>query len=110
MKRNIEKHIRFSEEEYEKVTEKAKELGVSPGKYIRRAAVECEINIYDLKELNSIKYAFNRIGNSVNQIAKVANSNQSVYGRDIEEMQKQIKELRTCLEKYLPKLYARKVK
>ena len=45
--------------------------------------------------------SFNRIGNELNQIAKVANSTQSVYAKDIEDMKKSYEYLETVFENYL---------
>ena len=45
--------------------------------------------------------SFNRIGNELNQIAKVANSTQSVYAKDIEDMKKSFEYFRAVFGNYL---------
>ena len=48
--------------------------------------------------------SFNRIGNELNQIAKVVNSTQSVYAKDIEDMKKSFEYFRAVFENYLQPL------
>ena len=45
--------------------------------------------------------SFNRISYELNQIAKVANSSQSIYQKDIEDMQKQMEYFTRVIENYL---------
>lgn len=54
-----------------------------------------------MKQFNHLIMSFNRIGNEVNQIAKVANSTKSVYAEDIEDLEKSFEDLRTVFANYL---------
>ena len=103
-KRIIEKHIKFNKTEWEIVERKAAVLGKRTGTYIREISVRGEIKKYDMKELNNLRMSFNRIGVELNQIAKVVNSTQSVYKKDIEDMQKQMTYFRTVMDNYLTEL------
>ena len=100
-KRNIEKHIKYNAEEWKIVSEKAAVLGKRTGTFIREISVQCVIKNYDMKQFNHLIMSFNRIGNELNQIAKVANSTQSVYAKDIEDMKKSYEYLETVFENYL---------
>lgn len=99
-----EKKVYFSPEEWEVVCAKASYLHMRVGTYIRKIAVQGEIKHYDMSELNSLKMSFNRIGIELNQIAKVANSTQSVYQKDIEDMKKEMDYFRRVMKNYLHEL------
>ena len=103
-KGNKEKKVYFSPAEWSVVCRKAEALGQRTGTYIRRIAVQGEIKKYDMKELNNLRISFNRIGIELNQIARVANSTNSVYAKDIEDMQKQMKYFRAVMDNYLAEL------
>lgn len=103
-KRNIEKHIRFTKEEYEIVCKRSEAMGMSAGRYIRTISVQGTVKIFSLKELNDVHRALNRIGINLNQIAAVANSTGSVYQKDMEDVLAQMKELRIIVEDWLAPL------
>ncbi len=46
----------------------------------------------------------NRIGVNINQISTVANSTKSIYQKDIEDLQEEIKQLRLVVEDWLSPL------
>ncbi len=100
-KGNKAKRVYFSPEEWNIVCKKASAVNMRTGTYIRRIAVKGRIKKVDLKQLNHLQLSFDRIGVEVNQIAKVANSTQSVYKKDIEEMQDKFMYLSDILTDYL---------
>lgn len=100
-KRNIEKHIKYNTEEWKIVSEKAAALGQRAGTFIREISVRGVIKNYDMKQFNHLIMSFNRIGNELNQIAKVANSTQSVYAKDIEDLKNSFNDLEVVFENYL---------
>lgn len=104
MKRSLRKEVKYNETEWQLVEKRAALLGKRPGTYIREISVRGEVKKYDMKELNNLRMSFNRIGTELNQIAKVANSTQSVYAKDIEDMQKQMKYFRSVMDNYLTEL------
>ncbi len=103
-KRNIEKHIRFTKEEYDVVCRRSDELKMCPGKYIRTIAVQGVIKVFSLKELNDVYRAMNKIGVNLNQIATVANSTGSVYQKDMEDILAEMKQLRIIVDDWLEPL------
>ena len=103
-KSTMRKEIGFSPDEWLVVCEKASYLHMRVGTYIRKIAVQGEIKNYNMSELNSLKMSFNRIGIELNQIAKVANSTQSVYQKDIEDMKKEMDYFRRVMKNYLHEL------
>ena len=100
-KRTIEKHIKYNAEEWEIVSKKAAALGQRAGTFIREMSVQGVIKNYDMKQFNHLVMSFNRIGNELNQISKVANSTQSVYAKDIEDMKNSFEYFRAVFKNYL---------
>lgn len=103
-RRNIEKHIRFTEDEYNIISRRSAELGMRTGTYIRTIAVQGTIKVFPLKELNDVHRALNRIGVNLNQIATVANSTGSIYQKDMEDVLAEMKQLRVIVEDWLEPL------
>lgn len=100
-KRTIEKHIKYNAEEWKIISKNAAALGKRTGTFIREISVCGVIKNYDMKQFNHLIMSFNRIGNEINQIAKVANSTQSVYSKDVEDLKKSFADLQTVFENYL---------
>lgn len=101
---NKQKLIYFSPEEWRIVCKRAAAVHMKPGTFIQTIAVQGEIKSYDMAALNNLRMSFNRIGTELNQIAKVVNSTQSVYRKDIEDMQKQMEYFRKVMDNYLVEL------
>ena len=95
------KLIYFSPKEWEIVCKKAAAVYMRTGTYIRKIAVKGSVKKVDLKQLNHLRMSFVSIGTQLNQIAKVANSTQSIYAKDIEEMREQFEYLREVFNDYL---------
>ena len=100
-KRTIEKHIKYNAEEWEIISKKAAALNQRAGTFIREMSVQGVIKNYDMKQFNHLVMSFNRIGNELNQISKVANSTQSVYAKDIEDMKNSFEYFRAVFKNYL---------
>lgn len=100
----IEKHIKFTEEQYAIVSKKAEKLGLRTSAYVKKMAIQGEIKRYDLSELRDITRSFRMIGTELNQIAKVANSTGEVTGKAVEEIKRQYEILEDAFEKYLKPL------
>ena len=96
-----EKKVYFSPDEWKIVCKRAEKLNQRTGSYIRNIAVNGNIKSFDMKQFNHLIMSFNRIGNEINQIAKVANSTQSIYAKDIEDMKKSFEYLETVFANYL---------
>lgn len=100
-KGNKEKKVYFSPAEWEAVCKRSAELGMRTGTFIRKISVQGEIKVFDFKQLDNVYRAINRIGINLNQIATVVNSTGSVYQKDIEDMQKEFKEMSVIVEDWL---------
>lgn len=99
--RYIRKEIKLSPEEWEIICKRAAVLNQRTGTYIRWIAVQGIIKTFDMKQFNHLIMSFNRIGNEVNQIARVANSTRSVYAKDIEDLKKSFDDLQVVFANYL---------
>lgn len=95
------KEIKYSREEWEAVCRKAAAAEMRTGTYIRTISVKGAVKKVDLKQLKALRMSFIGIGHELNQIAKVANSTQSVYAEDIREMKDQFEYLREVFNDYL---------
>lgn len=104
MKRTIEKHIKFNEEEYDIVCKRSEILGLRPGTYIRQIAVYGEIKKFNFKEIADVRIAFDRIGTNINQITTVVNSTGSIYQKDVEDIRAEMKQLRKVIDNWLEPL------
>lgn len=103
-KDRILKMIGFSPKEWEIVSKRSSKLGLRTGTYIRTIAVQGEVKVFPLKELNDVHRALNRIGVNLNQIATVVNSTGSVYQKDMEDILAEMKQLRNIVEEWLEPL------
>ena len=100
----IEKHIKFTEEQYAIVSQKAAELGLRTGAYVKQMAIQGKLIRYDLAELREVTRPFRMIGNELNQIAKKANETGKVTAEMVEEIREQYAKLERIFEKYLKPL------
>lgn len=100
-KRDIEKHIKFNDAEYEIVCRRAAKLNMRIGTYIRKISVQGSVKVYDFDKVDDVHRAMNRIGVNINQIVHLANSTHSVYQKDVEGLQNQFKELKSVVENWL---------
>jgi len=96
--------FRASDEEWEKIKTKAREVGMKPCTYVRRMAVHGEIKKYDMKIVNDFRLELIRIGTNINQIATMVNSTNSVYAKDFENMKNEFSELERIARRWLKPL------
>ena len=85
--RTKQKKVRLTEEENELLKRK---INVSPydnfQNYARHMLLTGEIHYVDYSELKELKWEINKIGNNINQIAKLANQFDEISQEDIEEL------------------------
>lgn len=103
-KDRIMKLIGYLPKEWAIISDRSKKLGMRTGTYIRTISVQGSIKVFNLKELTDVYKAMNRIGVNINQISTVANSTKSIYQKDIEDLQEEIKQLRLVVEDWLSPL------
>lgn len=93
-KRDQDVHFLASKEEVERIHQKMDEIGVrSMGAYLRKMALDgycINLELQDVKELVSL---LRICSNNLNQYAKRANENGSIYEADIKDLQERLEEI-----------------
>lgn len=99
-----QKIVYFSPEEWEKVCKRAAALKQRTGTYIRKIAVNGIIKFYDMRKFSDLLYYLHRITDELNQIAKVANSTQSIYEKDVKDLRRSYNDMRIIIDNFLAPL------
>ena len=82
--------FRFTGEELQRINERMKELGIqNRSAYIRKMVMEGYCIHLDLKDIRQLIYLLQCCGNNLNQYAKRANTDGSIYEEDIRDLQEQ---------------------
>lgn len=104
MNRTVIMKFRATEEEAAEIRRKAAAAGMNVSRFLRTSAVKSQVVLYNTVDIYGLRSDLRRIGNNINQIAMVANSNRSVYLSDVRELKKQFSELSEKLNEYLKPL------
>ena len=91
--------FRLSDEEYEEVHHKVDIAGISQQQYLLRSALDQ--TILNTDDLKSIILELKRIGNNINQIAKLGNAASSLSAEDIAEVKRKEEEIWRLLRQHL---------
>ena len=92
-RRNVKIEFYVDEEELNKITEKAQVMHLDRSKYMRKVAVDGYIIKQDYSHLDDMIYELNKIGNNINQIAKVGNANNHISSQDIKEIKENMNKI-----------------
>ena len=90
MNRNTIMKFRATEEEASEIRRKTAAAGMNVSKFLRTAAVNGQVVLYNTADVFGLRSKLKRIGNNINQIAMVVNSNRSVYQSDVRELKKAV--------------------
>ena len=104
MNRNIIMKFRATEEEASEIRCKAAAAEMNVSRFLRTSAVNSQVVLYNTADVFGLRSDLKRIGNNINQIAMVVNSNKAVYGNDIRDLKKQFSELSEKLNEHLKPL------
>ena len=104
MNRTTIMKFRATEEEASEIRRKAAAAGMNVSKFLRTAAVNSQVVLYNTADVFGLRSDIRRIGNNINQIAMVVNSNRAVYQSDVRDLKKQFSELSEKLNEYLKPL------
>ena len=89
----------------EKIEERMKEAGIkNMSAYIRKMAIDGYIVKLDLSDVKEVSRLLRINANNLNQYAKQANTNGSIYYGDIKNLQRQQEELWQLLKAILQRL------
>ena len=92
-------------EDREKIEERMKEAGIkSMSAYIRKIAIDGYIVKLDLSDVKEVERLLHINSNNLNQYAKQANTNGSIYYGDIKNLHRQHEELLRLMREILHRL------
>ena len=92
-----EKKVIYSLYEWAIIEQRAADLAMKTGTYIKRISIDGKINHYNIGDVTQIMNALRIIGGNINQIAKKANETHSVYAEDVAKLQKEVEALSSTL-------------
>jgi len=93
MNRNIVMKFRATEEEAAEIRRKAAAAGMTVSRFLRTSSVNSQVVLYNTADIYGLRSDIKRIGNNINQIAMVVNSNKEAFYGDIVSLKKQFSEL-----------------
>ena len=104
MNRNTIMKFRATEEETAEIRRKAAAAGMTVSRFLRTSAVNSQVVLYNTADIFGLRSEIKKIGNNINQIAMVVNSNRSVYQSDVRELKNQFSELSEKINDHLKPL------
>ena len=104
MNRTVVMKFRATEEEAAEIRRKAAAAGMNVSRFLRTAAVNSQVVLYNTADIFGLRSYFKKIGNNINQIATVVNSNRSVYLSDVTDLRKQFNEISRSIAEHLKPL------
>ena len=104
MNRTTIMKFRATEEEAAEIRRKANAAGMTVSRFLRTSAMNSQVVLYNTADIFGLRSELKKIGNNINQIAMVVNSNRSVYQSDVRELKKQFSELSEKLNEHLKPL------
>ena len=104
MNRTTIMKFRATEEEAAEIRRKANAAGMTVSRFLRTAAVNSQVVLYNTADVFGLRSEIKKIGNNINQIAMVVNSNRAVYQSDVRELKKQFSELSEKINDHLKPL------
>jgi hypothetical protein len=89
-------YFKMSQEEWDWVERRMEQSGIrNKSAYIRKMCIDGHVILLDSKQISEIGKLLRITSNNVNQLAKTANSGYGANCNDIEEVNRQLTELRT---------------
>ena len=104
MNRTVIMKFRATEEEAAEIRRKAAAAGMNVSRFLRTSAVKSQVVLYNTADIFGLRSEIKKIGNNINQIAMVVNSNRSVYQSDVRELKKQFSKLSEKINDHLKPL------
>lgn len=92
-----EKKVIYSLDEWAIIEQRATDLAMKAGTYIKRISVDGQIKYYSAGDITTVINALRIIGSNINQIAKKANETHNVYAADVENLRKEVDALSRTL-------------
>ena len=96
--------FRATEEEVSDIRRKAAAAGMTVSRFLRTSSVNSQVVLYNTADIYGLRSDIKRIGNNINQIAMVVNSNKEAFYGDIVSLKKQFSELSEKINEHLKPL------
>ena len=96
--------IRVSERERRHIEEKAMATGLATSAYIRTMALDggnVDTTIHEDRQ--KLMHELSAIGNNINQIARMANTNLFISKSDVQDVKEQLRQIQRLLMQYIKK-------
>ena len=100
-KRTKRKHVLFTQEQWERVCERAKFVKMKPATYLRNMSLHKEWKIIPADEFCLPLKIINHIGTDLNMIIRVAENTGSEYLEKLKELKTRFEEYRGTYRRYL---------
>ena len=89
------KEVLFKDDEWDIVKANAEKMNLSTTKYIVKMSVEGKAGQNNISDIADLNRQLSAIGNNLNQLARKANTINSIYAEDYERMRREYAQL--CL-------------
>lgn len=94
--------IRVSERERRQIEERAAATGMAPSAYIRTMALGGgNVDTTSHEDRQKLMHELSAIGNNINQIARMANTNVFILKPDVHEVKEQLRQIQQLLLQYI---------
>ena len=94
--------IRVSERERREIEEKAAATGMTPSADIRTMALDGgNVDMTSHEDRQKLMYELSTIGNNINQIARMANTNVFISKSDVQDVKEQLRQIQQLLLQYI---------
>jgi hypothetical protein len=102
LKRPYERKVRFSKEENEYISKKVKESPFTNFQnFARILLITGEVKMVDYRELYRLNGEVNRIGNNINQMARLAHEFDEISSEDIDQLTSTLEEIKSLVSSKL---------
>ncbi|KKD45426.1 plasmid mobilization relaxosome protein MobC [Listeria seeligeri] len=92
--RNIDLKFRVNEEEKSFIEMKMKEAGITNREaYLRKMAIDGAIVVSNYDETKKLTLELNKIGTNINQIARIANTDNKISKTDIKKVEEMMQKI-----------------
>lgn len=109
-RRNVQMVVRMTPDEREFIMAKVKASGLNNfNLFALTMLIRGEIKNVDLKHYHELAKEVSRIGTNINQIARFANSNGSIYASEVEDLQRRMEDIWQLLKSNLSALQSKKL-
>ena len=109
MNRNTIMKFRATEEEAAEIRRKAAAAGMTVSRFLRTAAVNSQVVLYNTADIFGLRSEIKKIGNNINQIAMVVNSEKKVFKGDIDSLRREVEKISNEFHSYISPLKSQEV-